>query len=150
MNSKYTVIIKNNVLQYQFEIRKKVTILKGDSATGKTVLVNMIREYERYGESSGIYMKCDKACGVLDGTNWKIALENTDDFIFFIDEGNSFIFTDEFSDAVKKSNNYFVLITRESLPKLENSNHEIYGIRSLNRNNIARQIQQEFYLIEKH
>ena len=54
MKGTYSVTVKNNVLQYQFEIRRNITIIKGDSATGKTTLVDMIREYDQNGEQSGI------------------------------------------------------------------------------------------------
>ena len=49
MKGTYLVTVKNNVLQYQFEIRRNITIIKGDSATGKTTLVDMIREYDQNG-----------------------------------------------------------------------------------------------------
>lgn len=45
MKGKYKVTVKNNQLHYEFEIRRNITIIKGDSATGKTTLVNMIRQY---------------------------------------------------------------------------------------------------------
>ena len=36
----------------EFEIRRNITIIRGDSATGKTTLIDMIREYDENGEDS--------------------------------------------------------------------------------------------------
>ena len=85
MKGTYSVTVKNNVLQYQFEIRRNITIIKGDSATGKTTLVDMIREYDQNGEQSGITLICQKTCVVLEWHQWKVLLDNIHDSIIFID-----------------------------------------------------------------
>ena len=54
MKGKHKVVIKNNRLHYEFEIKRNITIIKGDSATGKTTLINMIRQFTNLGNSSGI------------------------------------------------------------------------------------------------
>ena len=147
MKGKHFVSVKNNVLQYQFELRRNITIIKGNSASGKTTLVDMIREYYNDEESSGITLQCDKTCAVLEGRQWKLLLENTKDSIVFIDEGNKFISTNEFATAVKESDNYFVIITREKLPNLPYSVDEIYGIRQSGKYGLLHQTYQEFYHI---
>ena len=147
MKGTYSVTVKNNVLQYQFEIRRNITIIKGDSATGKTTLVDMIREYDQNGEQSGITLICQKTCVVLEGRQWKVLLENIHDSIVFIDEGNKFITTDEFSSAIKQSDNYYVIVTREGLPNLPYSVEEIYGIKKSGKYGTLRQTYQEFYRI---
>lgn len=147
MKGKHLVTIKNNVLRYQFEIRRNITIIKGDSATGKTTLIDMVREYFENGEQSGVSLQCDKTCIVLEGRQWKVLLENIHDSIVFIDEGNLFITTDEFSSAVKKSDNYYVIVTREGLPNLPYSVDEIYGIKSSGKYGTLQQTYQEFYRI---
>lgn len=147
MKGTYSVTVKNNVLQYQFEIRRNITIIKGDSATGKTTLVDMIREYNRNGEQSGITLICQKTCVVLEGCQWKVLLENIHDSIAFIDEGNKFITTDEFSSAIKQSDNYYVIVTREGLPNLPYSVEEIYGIKNSGKYGTLQQTYQEFYRI---
>ncbi|MBO5153740.1 MAG: translation initiation factor 2 [Eubacterium sp.] len=147
MKGTYSVTVKNNVLQYQFEIRRNITIIKGDSATGKTTLVDMIREYDQNGEQSGITLICQKTCVVLEGRQWKVLLENIHDSIVFIDEGNKFITTDEFSSAIKQSDNYYVIVTREGLPNLPYSVEEIYGIKNSGKYGTLKQTYQEFYRI---
>ena len=147
MKGKHSVTVANNVLRYRFEIQRNITIIKGDSATGKTTLVDMIREYYENGEQSGILLQCDKQCVVLEGRQWKLLLDNIHDSIVFIDEGNMFISSNEFADAVKHSDNYYVIVTRESLPSLPYSVDEIYGIRSSGKYGTLQQTYQEFYHI---
>lgn len=147
MKGKHSILVQNNVLQYKFEIRRNITIVKGDSATGKTTLVDMIREYDENGEQSGVTLQCDKVCTVLEGKRWKILLENIHDSIVFIDEGNAFVTSDDFADAVKHSDNYYVIVTRESLPTLPYSVDEIYGIKSSGKYGTLQRTYQEFYKI---
>lgn len=147
MKGKYSITVKNNVLQYQFEIRRNITIIKGDSATGKTTLIDMIRDYYENGEQSGITLQCQKTCVVLEGRQWKVLLENIHDSIVFIDEGNQFITTDEFSSALKQSDNYYVIVTREGLPNLPYSVEEIYGIKTAGKYGTLQPTYQEFYRI---
>jgi hypothetical protein len=147
LKGKYLVTIGNNVLRYKFEIRRNITIIKGDSATGKTTLVDMVREHYENGKQSGIELHCDKTCVVLEGRRWKVLLEDIHDSIVFIDEGNSFIATDEFSAALKASDNYYVIVTRESLPNLPYSVEEIYGVKNSGKYGTLQQTYQEFYHI---
>jgi hypothetical protein len=107
----------------------------------------MVREYYENGEQSGIELQCDKTCVVLEGRRWKMLLEDISGSIVFIDEGNSFITTDEFSTALRESDNYYVIVTRESLPNLPYSVEEIYGIKNSGKYGTLQQTYQEFYQI---
>ena len=101
MKGTYKVSVENNRLHYEFEIKQKITIIRGDSATGKTILVNMLRQTQKFGASSGIDLICEVPCKILEGENWNLILENAADTIFFIDNGNAFVNTEEFAEAVK-------------------------------------------------
>ena len=68
MKGKHKIVVKNNRLHYEFEIKRNITIIKGDSATGKTTLINMIRQFANLGNASGIEIECDapapaRTCG---------------------------------------------------------------------------------------
>lgn len=67
--------------------------------------------------------------------------------IFFIDEENSFINTEEFASMVKESDNYFVLITRENLYNLPYSVDEIYGLHESGKYHDTRKVYQQMYHI---
>ena len=83
MKGKHKVIVKNNRLHYEFEIKRNITIIKGDSATGKTTLINMVRQFADLGNSSGIDIVCDVPCRVLEGSMWQILLQNMVGSIIF-------------------------------------------------------------------
>ena len=91
MKGKHKIVVKNNRLHYEFEIKRNITIIKGDSATGKTTLINMIRQFANLGNASGIEIECDAPCTVLEGNMWQMLLKNLSGNIIFIDEENQFI-----------------------------------------------------------
>lgn len=147
MKGKYKVIVRNNKLHYEFEIKRNITIIQGDSATGKTTLINMLRQAENLGESSGVDVLSNVPCRILEGVSWKLILQNTAGAIFFIDEENAFINTEEFAAEVRGSDNYFVLITRENLYNLPYSVEEIYGLYASGRYQNTKKIYQQMYRI---
>ena len=147
MKGKHKIVVKNNRLHYEFEIKRNITIIKGDSATGKTTLINMIRQFANLGNASGIEIECDAPCTVLEGNMWQMLLKNLSGNIIFIDEENQFIRQQEFAELVKASDNYFVIITRENLYNLPYSVEEIYGLYSSGKYQNTKQIYQEMYHI---
>lgn len=147
MKGKHKIIVKNRVLHYEFEIKRNITIIQGNSATGKTTLLELLRQYMNLGEDSGIDVICDVPCRIVEGIDWKIIISNLSENIIFIDEGNKFIFSEEFASIVKKSDNYFVLITRENLYNLPYSIDEIYGMRSSGKYQNTKRTYQQLYRI---
>ncbi len=107
----------------------------------------MIREYYESGESSGIKLTCSKACRTLSGRDWKLILSATKDHIIFIDEDNAFLSTREFAEEVRGSDNYYVIVTRESLSNLPYSVDEIYGICESGKYASLKQTFHEFFRI---
>lgn len=147
MKGKYRIVVKNNRVHYEFEIKRNITIVRGDSGTGKTTLINMLRQAENLGASSGIDVVCAVPCKILEGVNWKLILEHSSGTIFFIDEENAFIHTEEFAASVKNSDNYYVLVTRENLYNLPYSVEEIYGIHCSGKYHDTRRMYQQMYQI---
>ncbi len=72
MKGSYRITISNAKVRYDFIIRRNITIIKGDSATGKTTLAEMVQEYYESGEDSGIELSCEKSCRVLGGWDWNM------------------------------------------------------------------------------
>lgn len=96
MKGAHRIVVQNKRIRYDFEIRRNITIIRGDSATGKTALVDMIREYFENGFGSGVELICDKQCAVVEGRTWAGQLSEITDSIVFIDEGNEFVIADHF------------------------------------------------------
>ena len=147
MKGTHRIVVSNASVKYEFTIRRNITIIKGDSATGKTTLVELINEYYESGSESGIELQCDKTCRVISGKDWALILPSIKDSIVFIDEDNDFLTSTEFADAVKNSDNYYCLVTREGLPNLPYSVNEIYGIRTSGKYAGLKQSYHEFFHI---
>lgn len=120
---------RNKHINFKLELERNVTIITGDSGTGKTKLINMVRQYSDLGKQSGVSLSCDKECIVLEGKNWERILENTHDSVVFIEESTSFLKSHEFSRIIQNTDNYYVIVTREPLPQIP------YSIDSIKQNN---------------
>ena len=124
--------VSNRDAKFEFDLYRNITIINGDSGTGKTTLFNMIVDYTRNKENSGVNLSCDKKCIALLSTNndWISNIKKIKDSIVFIDEGSRFITSREFAKTIKKTDNYYVLFTREEIHELPYSVEEIYEIKS--------------------
>ncbi len=130
MRGSVSLRVRSAHLQYEQTFHRNITILKGDSASGKTTLVDMIQEYELNGSDTGIILSCNCPCRVLSGNTWKEQLKGMHGSLVFIDEGNRFAASEEFAHEIRRTDNYYVIVTRESLSNLPYSVTEIYGIHS--------------------
>lgn len=129
MKGKHKIEVRSGRVVFTIELERNITILRGDSATGKTTLVEMLRAYETYGRQSGVTVSCDKPCSVLSGVNWELQLGAIHDSIVFADEGSSFISSLDFARAIQHSDNYYVLVTRENLSTLPYSVNAILELK---------------------
>lgn len=146
MKGSFHVIVQNRYLKYEFNIRRNLTIIQGNSATGKTTLVEMIRE-SHLDPQSGVTVSCERPCRVIEGDLWQEQISYIKDSIVFIDEGASFVETEAFAAAAKNSSNYFVIVTRENLEMLPISVEEVYGIRSSGKYGTLEPVYHEMYRI---
>ena len=128
MKGSYSIVVEANRARFKLQINRNITILRGDSATGKTTLIEMIEAYQSQGADSGVAVVCERPCVVLSGANWESQLALYNESIVFIDEGSKFVASEDFARAVGNSTNYYVIAVRESLYQLPYSVAEIYGI----------------------
>ena len=130
MKGAYEVRVENARVQFKFRLERNLTVLRGDSATGKTTLVQMIADYEADGPASGVTLSSPKKCRVLEGRYWKYDLEDMRDCFVFIDEGGDFLHTEEFATSIKHTDNYYIIVSRDSLPMLPYSVEEVYELKN--------------------
>ena len=147
MKGKYHIVVQNKRLRYELDIRRNITIIRGESATGKTTLINLLEQASSLGESSGVEVLCECPCRTLGGNDWNIVLPNIHEQIIFLDEENKFVKSREFATEVRDSDNYFVIITREDLPNLPYSVDEIYGIHTSGKYHDLKRTYNELYRI---
>ena len=133
MRGSYKVIIQNNRVQFKLTINRNLTIIQGNSATGKTTLLDMVAAHEELGAQSGVTVSCKVPCKTISGKYWRRDLQEISSSIVFIDEGNTFVRSREFAHEAKRSSNYYVIVARESLRQLPYSVDEIYGLKNTNR-----------------
>lgn len=130
MKGRYRVQVNNNRSSYKFELKRNITILCGDSATGKTGLFEMIAEYNNLGRASGVHLSCDVPVISLVDSDWQDAIRNIRKSIIVLDESNNrFIRSKEFAELIKESDCYFLIISRFYLSQLPYSVEEIYELK---------------------
>lgn len=115
---------------FEFTVRRNITIVRGDSGTGKTTLYDMVADYTRLGDRSGVTVQCERPCVALTDIDWRNQLAGIAGSIVFIDEGMEDLPTEDFARAVRDSDNYYVIFTRSELPCLPYSVNEIYRIKT--------------------
>lgn len=147
MKGNYHIVVQNNKLHYELNIRRNITIIRGDSATGKTQLINLLEQAAALGDGSGVEVLCKRPCRTLNGNDWNLILPSIHEHIIFLDEENKFMKSQEFADAVKNSDNYYVIVTREDLPNLPYSVDEIYGIHTSGKYHDLKRTYNELYRI---
>ena len=54
----YKISIRSKRVKYEFLVRRQITIISGNSATGKTTLVDMVRAYNNYRKQAFYYHEC--------------------------------------------------------------------------------------------
>lgn len=118
MKGKISFSVKNRHIAFKFDLERNITIITGDSGTGKTKLVNMVRMYASEGKASGVTLTCERPCTVLEGRDWETILNNTRQSVVFIEESTRFLPTYEFAKLIQKTDNYYVIVTREPLPQI--------------------------------
>lgn len=148
MKGSYDFKVKSKRVVFAFSIRRNITVIKGDSATGKTTLLHMLYEYLRTGRESGdtVFTNTDYYVYLRHevGRDWKDAFAALDHTVIFIEENNEFVFSEEFAEFVKNSGNYFVIVSRSPLKMLPYSIHEVYEIVSNRKHADVREVYHEF------
>lgn len=125
--------VSNRDAKFKFDLYRNITVVRGDSGTGKTTLYDMIADHTRLKDGSGVNISCPKDCVALVDMDWKNQLGKISDSIVFIDEGAEYLKTREFAKAVKSSDNYYVIFSRENMHELPYSVEEIYEIKKSGR-----------------
>lgn len=130
METKHDVIVNNKRgVQFKFTVYRKFTIIRGDSATGKTTLFQMVSDAAS-SRMSGVTVSCDVPVRPLNESGYLRELQEESGRIYVIDEDFGPLKSMEFAKAATISDNCFLIITRESLSAIPYSYKEIYGIKA--------------------
>ena len=127
MIGKHQLIVRSRALEFNLIIERNITFIRGDSATGKTTLINNLATFKSNGKDSGIEVKLDVPFEAFPNDS-PMRIEDIKyihDSIIFIDERRAIVKSKEFAEVVINSSNYFVIITRDQLKCLP------YSIKSI-------------------
>lgn len=123
---------------YKIHIRRNITILRGNSGTGKQTLVDAIADInnkklagQKETEAS---IECDVPVRAIKGNDFEYAsfqISRIQNSIVFIDEDQQWINQEDFARIVKGSQNYWVLVQRDRIQQLQYSIKEIYELKEL-------------------
>lgn len=132
MKGNIKIIVSTKRLRYELNLRRNITVIQGDSASGKTTLIQIMSDYLSGRTGPGTEVICDKKCAVLSGDSESTVallrlLTNT---VVFVDEQEPFLYSKSFAEAVLDSDCYFVFITRDGLHMLPYSVNEIYYLKN--------------------
>ena len=133
MKGRIDIRVFNNRARFRFTLERNITVVRGDSGTGKTTLYDMIAEYTRLGEDSGVQVSAPCPCVALTDMDWQNQLGHTKGSVVFIDEGAVYLASQDFAEAIQQTDNYYVIFNRENLHELPYSVEEIYEIKTSNR-----------------
>lgn len=123
MKGKHTLRVMTKKVSFTLEIKRKYTILRGDSGTGKSTFANYIEQYNRYGNSSGVDVDCDvDVIRLLRDEDF-----NLEDKIIVIDEGDSVLRRGDVTKLFEKSSCYFIIVTRRPLSSIIDKDDFCFG-----------------------
>lgn len=119
----HTLEIKGKRINYLLEIQDRITIIRGDSATGKTTMAKIISQQLR-GINNGFTINTDFNLKevVIDNIEYPDLDHNN---LYLLDEG-SLETSNEFANFVNKSRSHFIIISRDRMPNIIYSFESIY------------------------
>ncbi|MDE7478734.1 MAG: translation initiation factor 2 [Lachnospiraceae bacterium] len=132
MKGNIKILVSTKRLRYELNLRRNITIIQGDSASGKTTLIQIIHDYLSGKTGPGTEVVCSRKCVVLSGEIESVLtqLRLLKNAVIFVDEQERFLYAKAFAKAVLESDCYFVFITRDGLNMLPYSVNEIYYLKN--------------------
>lgn len=133
MVGRYKLEINGLKVKYKIAIERQITIIKGDSGTGKSTLWKVVSEALK--GSKGYSSNMIEKIYTLDELSpWEMLIKTLKNKIIFIDENSRYVYSSDFTEVAQRSDNYFVIISRRSLDNMVYSYKSIYELKT-NKNN---------------
>lgn len=136
MTGRHNLIISDINVEYNIVLDRQVTVLKGNSATGKSTLVRYFTGISK-GDSSIHCNMRDKLEVIMEfvaNDIFKYRINNTHNKILIVDEDCKMVRTKEFAEIINNSDNYYIIISRDgNLKWLTYSVDSIYELQTDNK-----------------
>ena len=122
--------IKTPYISYEIEFNRKVTIIQGDSGTGKSKIIETRNEMWDTGLGE-IYTSNNIPVSVIENIpDWERILDVDETRLFIVDEDCNFVMSNRFADIVHRSRSYFIIINRDPIKGLNYSYKDIYEMKN--------------------
>lgn len=110
MKGSIKIIVSTKRLRYELHLHRNITVIQGDSASGKTTLIQILSDYAADKTGPGVNVICSRKCIVLSGEaeNAIARLKSLKRVVVFVDEQERFLYSKAFAKAVLDSDCYFV------------------------------------------
>ena len=129
MKGRHVISITSRRTTYRLELERKISVLKGNSGTGKSSMIRLISEYLEYGKKSGIKLSVNSSAslGVLTNTSgWEGILPSVHNTVLFIDEDVHYLYSESFQRELWKADCYAVIVSRSGM--LTGLPYSVFGI----------------------
>lgn len=118
MKGRYSLEIESRKVIYQLHMERKVTVIKGNSGTGKSSMIRILSDYVELGKDSGIHIRknADYEIKILENrSDWVRELEQIHNSIIFVDEDVRYLYDRNFQRMFQTADCYIVIISRSGL-----------------------------------
>lgn len=99
---------------YEFDLERRVTVIRGDSGTGKTLLANLlVAEPE-----TGVTIECERNFVLMNNNiriNYSTWFKDYDNVVFILDEDSRWLRDRRFYDAALESGAWLLVMDRSTL-----------------------------------
>lgn len=138
MNGIISLTIQTARICYELAFERNISIVLGDSGTGKSLLCALLSQAKE-GESDikitldskyNYIVMPDVTVGSETTRSWQEIVKSASNTIFFIDEFCDCLHSGSFAEVIKYTQNYYVLITRKPHSELPYSVSSIYTLES--------------------
>lgn len=139
MNGEVNLTVKTPTLEFSLKFDRNVSVIRGDSGTGKTYLCDLVRQ-ARSGDR-GVVMTCDRNINIRVmpedtltdefSTPWYTIFKQSHDTLFIIDENCDCLKGRpiNLSNGIRNTSNYYVIISRELFSDIPYSVYSIYELK---------------------
>lgn len=110
------ITIDSPHVSYEFDVRSKCTILRGDSATGKTTLIRLLDSGAARISSGGLNLVRLPRSNIFGWDNWvEEIMSIPENILLYTDEGDLKELSLEMQGVLARLSAAYLLITREML-----------------------------------
>lgn len=138
MNGEINIKVKTESLEFELKFDRNVTFIRGNSGTGKTYFCDLVQQ--ALNGDRGVSLECDRDITIkvmpVDtltdefSTPWNERLKKSSDTLFIIDEECDCLKgkPENFSEVIKHTSNYYVIVSRKTFSDIPYSVHSIYEL----------------------